>query len=310
MAKFKPAQPSVLDPLEIQKLKLEIIELRKKTRWQLTPAITTLIAVAGLVISVLLFGWQQASEQEKNRVAVELERRASLQNQISSETDEILRFPSDPKLTISRVAFLLADIQFMLDSPIRPISVDPQDRPVGKLADVLPYYKDHLTRSLAILVRDECDLSRKARDAGIARAISEYWPGYADYLAENQMEELNWILWKYTKALEKFDRQNPGYLNSFVATEHAIQPARRYRRRQDEDLRYGHLVDLSDGFKGHLQILCREPQTEDAKALRKGRFEEFLTSVSNPIVSDFLLKAKTDEEFCEGVRRKEKRNGN
>jgi hypothetical protein len=286
-------------------LKLEIIELRKKTRWQLTPAITALISVAGLVVSVLLFGWQQASEQDKNRVARELERRATLQNQISLETDEILRFPGDPKLTISRVAFLLADIQSMLDSPISQTSVDPQDRP-RKLADVLADYQDHLTRSLVFLVRDECDLSRKARDAGLARAISQYWPAYPDYLAENPMEELNWVLWKYTKALEKFQHQNPGYLESFVPTEHAIEPGRRYKRRQDEDLRYGHLIDLSDGFKEHLKILCREPQTEDAKALRQGRFEEFQTNLSNPIVSDFLLKAKTDKKFCEGVLRKER----
>jgi hypothetical protein len=306
MDEFKPHRPKTSDSLADQKLKLEIIELQKRTRWQLTPVITALISVAGLVVSVILFGSQQAAEQEKNRIARELERRTALQNQISSEIDEILRFPGDPKVTISRVAFLLADIQSMLDSPITPISVDPKENPPAKLADVLPKYDDHLTRSLVFLVRDECDLSRKARDASVARAVSQYWTRYADYLAPKPMEALNYILWKYTKALGKFHDENPGYLESFAKTQFAIEPGARYQRQPNEDLRYGHLVDLSDGFKEHLKILCKEPQAQDAKDLRKGRFEEFQINLSNPIVSDFLLKAKNDNEFCEGVVRKEK----
>lgn len=255
---------------------------------------------------MLVFGWQQAAEQEKNRVAGELERRATLQNRISSATDEILRFPGDPKLTVSRVAFLLADIQSMLDSPISKISVDPQDKRPQKLADVVGDYPKHLARSLVILVRDECDLSRNARDAGVARAIAQFWPRYSDYLAENPLQGLNWILWKYTKAVEKFHQENPGYVESFVPTDHAIKPGLRYIGREDEDLRYGHLVDLSDGFAEHLKILCREPQLDEVKALRRGRFDEFHTALSNPIVSDFLLNAKTDQEFCERALRKEK----
>lgn len=306
MDKFKPDLPVASDSLETQKLKLEVIQLRKQARWQLTPVITALISVAGLLVSVLLFGSQQASEEEKNRVARELERRATLQNQISSATDEILRFPSDPKLTISRVAFLLANIQSMLDSPVSPTSLDSQDSPARKLADVLPDFEKHLTRSLVILVRDECDLDRNARDAGVARAISQYWPGYSDYLLKKPMEELNWILWKYTKALDKFQHQNPGYLESFVPTEHSIEPGARYKGLPDEDLRWGHLVDLSDGFKEHLKIICDETLKADVVALRQGRFEEFQTALSNPIVSKFLLKGKTDKQFCEANPRKEK----
>jgi len=303
MAKFVPAPPSESDSLEIQKLKLEIVELRKKVRWQLTPAITALISVAGLLVSVWLFGQQQAA----NRVAGELERRAALQNRISSEADEILRFPGDPKLTISRVAFLLADIQSVLDSPVNPISVDPKDKQPLRLADALPdEYRDHLTRSLVILVRDECDLSSKPRDAGVARAIYKYWPDYKEYLGKESMGALNYVLWKHTQAVEKFHRQNPGYFESFVSTkEKGIEPGPPFKGRPDEETRWGHLVDLSDGFKDHLKIVCLETKQLDVIEMRQGRFKDFQTNLSKPIVSDFLLEGKTDKESCENILKKE-----
>jgi len=306
MASFKPDQPSASDSPETQKLRLEIIELRKKTRWQLAPIITALISISGLILSVLLFGWQQSAEQEKNRAARELERRTALQNRISSETDEILRFPGDPKLTISRVAFLLADVQSMLDSPINRIMTDPPLKPDAKFADALPEYNQHLTRSLVILVKDECDLSGNARDAGVVRVISQNWPTYQDYLVGNPMEDLNYVLWKYTQAVEKFHQENPGYLESFRPTEEAIEPGSKYKSQENEYLRWGHVLDLSDGFKEHLKILCRPPQTEETNTMRHGRFNDFKTGLANPIVSNFLLKAKDDKEFCEVVLKKEK----
>lgn len=300
-----PPPPNLLSAKQVEKLELEIASLQKKKRWwetltQFLPVLTALISVAGLVTSVLIFGRQQSTEQEKNRTARELERRTTLQNKISSDTDEILRFTGDPKLTVARVAFLLADIQTILDSPINHTALDPADNKNKKLADVLPGYKDNLTRSLVILVRDDCDFRRRSRDALLANVVVAYWSDYSDYLAKNQknLDKLSYILWEYAKALERFHDQNPGYLESFYLEGDGILPSPRYARKENEDLLFNHLIDLTDGFRMHLKILCKETMGEKAKELKRTSLEEFQTRLSNPVLSNYLLESELNGTSC------------
>lgn len=263
------------------------------------PAITALISVAGLVVSVLLFGYQQANEQEKNRAARELERRTTLQNQIHGDTDEILRFTGDSKLSVSRVDFLLSDIQTVLNSRINQ-----SQRLVDALAadNESPGYKERLTRSLVSLVRDDCDFVRHSRDVELANAVVGYWPEYSDYLAKDpNFERLNYILWEYTQALHGLHDQNPGYLESFYLDKDG-EPDTRYKKRKDEHLLYNHLIDIADGFKMHLKILCKENLGETATKVGKPRLKEFETGLSNPVLSTKLMKDDINNESCKPLR--------
>jgi hypothetical protein len=313
MSKFKPDRPSSTDSLQVKKSKLEIIDLWKKTRWFATPTITALISVAGLVISVIVFGSQQRSEQDKNRLARDLERRTSLQNQIRGDTEEILRFTGDPKLSVSRAAFLLSDIQTVLNSPIN----DDQ-----KLVDVLPAYKEgpddkdvmgykeSLTRSLVTLVRDDCDFVRHARDVELANAVVAYWPDYSTYLTKDpNLERLDYILWEYTQALQSVRDQNPGYLRSFYLNKDKELDTE-YGKRRNEHLLYNHLIDIADGFKMHLRILCKEGLGDIAQQKGKIRLKEFETGLLNPIVSDELIKKEINRDTCKPLRDEEQKNGN
>lgn len=268
------------------------------------PVITALISVTGLVVSVIIFGYQQSIEQEKNRTARELERRTTLQNQIRGDIDEILRFTGDSKLSVSRAAFLLADIQTTLDSPINRTSLDPADKENKKLADVLHGYKDSLNRSLAILVKDDCDFTRHSRDAGLANAVVAYWHDYPDYLAKESedFDKLNYILWKYVKALQTLHDRNPGYLESFYVDKNGLWPGRRFAKRINQDLLYRRLIGLTDGFRMHLAILCKDGLRENAKELRTARLEEFQTSLSNPVLSHALLSEELQNKSCGDVR--------
>jgi hypothetical protein len=300
MSKFKPDPPLQGDPLDLKKLKLEIIELNKKTRWQLMPAVTALISVLGLIVGVLIFGLQQASEQEKNRVAQALERRTALQNRVSSATDEILRFTGDPKVTVSRVSFLLADIQTNLDSPINRTDLDPPE--CKTLADCLPEYKKSLTLSLILMVKNDCDFTKHSRDVGFANAVVYYFDDYSTRLSKESenFDALDYILWQYIKALESLNNRYPGYLKSFYMKDDRLERNGKHGKRvKNDDSVYSHFMDITGGFTKHLEILCRENLGAKAREVRKSRLEEFRTALSNPALVKFLLESEINDTKCD-----------
>lgn len=298
-SKPKPSAPG--ESLSDQKLRLEIINLGKKNKRQFMPAITALISVSGLLVSVLLFGSQQAAEQEKNRTARELERSTALQNQMRSDTDEVLRFTGDPKLSVSRVAFLLSDIQTVLDSPVNE----------KQLAVAFPKYKETLTRSLAVLVKDDCDFSAHPRDVELANAVATYWSEYSVYLSKESktFAKLDYILYKYERALQTLEGQNSGYLKSIHLDKDGLEPGPKYARRKDEHAVYSYFLYIADGFKKHLAIL--KDIGKDGEQLKQTHLEEFEGYLCNRAVSQYLLGRDFIEAPCKnGQYLKEKSHGN
>jgi hypothetical protein len=297
----------------VEKLRRKTKRLRKRKRCKtlamLMPIITTLVGVAGFFFTVYVFEKQRTAQEEKDRTSRELERRTALKNQISSETDEILRFTGDPKLTVARVAFLLANIQTTLDSPINRTPLDPAENECKKLADVLPKYKDSLTLSLVTMVKNDCDFTRHSRDVELADAVVYYWDDYSTYLTKESkdFDGLDYILWQYIKALESLNDQHPGYLKSFYVKDDRLERHRKYSQRvSNDDSIYSHFMDITEGFKAHLQILCKENLGEKARNVRKIRLGEFRTDLSNPGLVNNLLESEVNDTNCDPSVRKEK----
>ena len=162
------AIPPTADPLsakQAEKLDLEIAILRKKNKWDVVayfmPILATLVGVAGFFFTVVAFDSQRkaeqgriVSEQKRDRIAREIDQQVRFQNQIRTDIDEILRSARDEKQPISRVSFLLEDMKTVLDSNVNETK---------KVSEVFPGYQRTLTKSLVILVRDDCDFTRDSR---------------------------------------------------------------------------------------------------------------------------------------------------
>ncbi|MFY9620881.1 MAG: hypothetical protein WAM70_02695 [Pyrinomonadaceae bacterium] len=106
--------------LEREKLKLEIRQLEIENSWtdrlvKLGSVMTTLVAVAGLVLTA--WNTQRAREiEEAARVNAETQDRVNkIQTQIRADKEQILEFVTNDKISATRVAFLLDDLKSLTE---------------------------------------------------------------------------------------------------------------------------------------------------------------------------------------------------
>lgn len=118
MAEERPSESSdnpTKAELERQKLALEIEKLRQQNRLlervaTYGPLLTTMVAIAGLFLSFLSF--QSARETESETRA--LDRGNRIQQQIRSDKEQILKFPSSQEFFPSAVGFLIDDLNTLI----------------------------------------------------------------------------------------------------------------------------------------------------------------------------------------------------
>src|SRR3712207_907132 len=119
MTKDDDNNASIEDSLkeaQLEKIHLEIENLRKDKAWSKKFAVYIPLVTAALAVGGFLFGiFQFINEQQKERLAKEVEQGLKIDNQIRSNIEQILQFPSDKQQTISRTSFLLVDLQSLLD---------------------------------------------------------------------------------------------------------------------------------------------------------------------------------------------------
>jgi hypothetical protein len=252
-----PAQQADKSDLEEEKLKLEIVELRKKNKWWAQPIFATgvgvIVGVLGLFLTVVQFESQRTSEQDRTIIEQQRDRTIRFQNQIRADIDEILRFTRDQTQTVSRVSFLLEDIKTVMQSQVN----DKQ-----KVSDLFPGYERRLSESLVFLVRDDCDFTRNPRDVELANMVVGRWYDYSAYLKEDP-EKFDYILYEYIRALEYLRQQNPGYFDdmslSEEKTDYIVTP--RYQRQKNESILYSHFLDIVDGVQdAHRDIRYGHPE--------------------------------------------------
>jgi len=97
---------------QLDKLNLEIKQLKKKTGWfdrfaVRAGAISAIVALFVFLFSVIQFSCQQQAQNE----AQKREQDIKIQQQINSDTSELLQLPKDNKATSARAAFLLNNLK-------------------------------------------------------------------------------------------------------------------------------------------------------------------------------------------------------
>ncbi len=287
--------PDLLTARQVDKLELEISGLRTKSDWdnvtQLMPIIATLMGVLGFAFTVFVFVSQYRTEQEKDRTSREAEYKANLQKQIRADADELLRFTGDPKLTLARTAFLLRDMDTVLNTKLNNEQTIDRE---------FKGYRRSLTRSLMILVRDDCDFNNNPKDVGLANQIARTWTDYSTYLREEpDLNQLDHILFKYIEALKKYRRSHPGYLESITLKGDAYEVGPMYRQQNEEQPRYTHFIDLRDGVKIHLDFLDDVQQVEKAKLMKTDYIKDFVGALCNPAIAKDFLGNDYTEQPCQ-----------
>lgn len=133
---------------QLDKLRLEIADLKhKKSRedrfLQYSPLVTVIVAVAGFLFGIYQFQTQQTKEQQKDRASRETDQIIILQNQIRADVNELLRFTGDQSQPVSRVLFLLEDLNYLLSYSVE--IRETSDFVVGKI-----YYDQKRTITIAL----------------------------------------------------------------------------------------------------------------------------------------------------------------
>jgi hypothetical protein len=283
-----------LDPLaaaQLEKLTLEIKDLRTRNKWefvgkfmpvigQFVPVIATILAVLGFFFTVYQYQSQRTIEANKDRMSREVDQTSRFQNQIRSDIDEILRSAGEQKQIVSRVKFLLDDVKTVLESRVNQ----------RRVADIFCGYDRRLTSSLVILVRDDCDFANNPRDVDLANAVIADWPDYSDYL-KVELKKLDWILDKYTTALQSLHDQNPGYLEhlELIKATHEYFVPEKYQRQKNAPALYSHFIALVDGFKLNIKVLGDENLSEEAKQIKQLKFKRFQDALGNRTISEYIL---------------------
>lgn len=243
---------------EIEKLKLEIENLQKKNRWDsVIPIIPPIVSVVTVALSIagLFFGfWQFKRLQERTIDEQKHQRTERLEKQMRSDVDELSRFAQEKNQTLSRLSFLLDDLNI-----IRPST------PTNDLSpQIFNSYERTLTKALVSQIVDGVDLKSSQKDATFATAIPKNWTDYRNYLQQyEQQPTLNKILNNYTVALQYLRNKNPEYFDKFgYGPTNYFEPAN-FKQAEGQDLAQ-HCIQLLDGFKAHLDLMV-DPRSQEAK---------------------------------------------
>jgi hypothetical protein len=253
-----------LTECQVEKLKLEIENLKKPKKYtelstKLVPLVSTVIAVGGFIFGVVQYERQVQSVQQTARTEQLIKVRA----QISSDVDQILRFPSDNTQTATRAGALLEDLDLLLH-----LESDLD----GGGANGIEWAKRKISVRLSSEVEGDCNLN-VPRQVQFVIAIIDHWPDYTHYLKTKPIVVEN-ILSRYIDALVELNGKNPKYfskLKSKIETDFdepegssSLRPTLR------------HFEDILTSFKDHLNML-----KEDSGVTRSRYVKYFQASICN-----------------------------
>ncbi len=278
--------------LEIEKLNHEIENLRKKNKWEsITPLVLPILSVLTVVVSVVGLGLgfrqfqdQQSSLQTRAREERERERTRQIQNQLRSDVDEISRFTQDKTETISRLSFLVDDMNIIMS-----VTVAEGQSTQDQSSEAFRSYERSVTKSLVEQIVNDTDFMQKARDVSFANTISKNWRDYQNYLEKEQLETLEVILYKYVRALRYLRERNESYFNNQLSYDEKTQSysvSNVSEKKEGEEILYQHIKYLLEGFKEHLNLI-----SADQKALvtKKRTIDAFVDAVCNARVAKHIL---------------------
>jgi hypothetical protein len=263
---------------QLQKLELEIKGLRRystvpETLVKLTPLLSVLIAVGGLLWGIYQYHQQQGEAQAHEEIG----QRIQLEAQRRSDLDQIVRFPSNKTETLSRTKFLLKDLNTLLQLQERSLKSS-NDLNEGSVREV--------SKILYDVVNDDCDLDTK-RDADFAGAIVDSWDDYKKYIQENPAL-LSELISKHCDSLSNLHSRIPRYVGRIT-----YDPSQRIyieppRTTDTEQSYFRHFVALVLSAKTHLDLLDQNSK------LRQDLVRDFQASTCNEKLTKELFNLSFD----------------
>jgi hypothetical protein len=276
---------------QADKLDLEIKNLQKRNRWD-KPIIATLLGVVGFFFTVFQFQCNRNGEFEKDRnsrrdaqvkelASREAELMTRLQNQFRMDIDEILHSAQNERQTTARFLFLLDDMKTVLQSKVNETQT---------FSDVFRNREREVTEELAILVRDDYDFSNNPIDVSRANALREHWCDYSVYL-RSEPRKLDYILFKYTQALQNLRDRNPGYLECLTLDQETkqVRACRDYEMQKNEHVLYDHFATIVAGFTEHIEIFGQGVLKEADQKRKNKVLLDFQEAMCNQAVSTHFL---------------------
>jgi hypothetical protein len=240
-----------LEAAQLEKLNLEIRALRKKSAWrdtvlQLTPALTVLVAISGFVFGI----YQFHNGQEKAREIEQAGQRIKIQDQIRSDLDQIVQFTTDKKQTVSRVSFLLLDLDNLLKpNPGDPDSTAKDRKKIGDLLDQL--------------ICDDTDLAER-RNVSFALTLVKQSNDYNEGLKAHPNMLMD-ILTNHCDAFEGIYKKAPKYFSRFKYTDQTKSEIDEPDVSPIPDASLArHFEDLIGSYSRHLELVQDQSTRESA----------------------------------------------
>jgi hypothetical protein len=237
----------------IDKLRLEISALEKpssgyKPLLDAVPLITIAITLATL--------WAGAYKYFDDRKEARL---AQERAQIRTDIDQILSFPTDTKISLARVTFLLHDL--------------------GDLTASDSSRRDNVTDVIDELIKNDLDFD-KIRDAGFSLLALTNWAGYAARLRDKggSMD----LRYKYYQALRHLYEANKPYFSSIgYDRETGGYVVKEYT----EEAQFILFAALVGGYGKHIEFIKNDSE-------RKEAIERFADALHNPGLAAALFDGR------------------
>lgn len=207
----------------IEKLQLEIAALKRQPAWykpilDATPLIAAVLTLAGLWAGA----YKYFEDRRQSRVT-------NQKTQFRADIDQILSFPSDNKITVARITFLLHDLDGLTANDAAA--------------------RNNVTDVLEQLIANDLDLD-KPRDVSFDVAAMSHWPDYAHRLhTQGGSPEL---IYKYYQALRHLYERNKSYFSTIDynrAEQRFSVPTYTY------EAQFQHFAQLIVGYQRHLSFM-------------------------------------------------------
>lgn len=199
-----------LEAAQLEKLKLEIRDLKKKSVWrdtllQLVPALTILGTVIGFGFTV----YQFYHDQQKARATAQADQKIRIQSQIRTDLDQLVQFPTDKSHTIARVVFLLQDLANAQGL------AELQRKNAGE-SDTSGEERRRTSQVFGKMILYDIQYNEK-RDVDFANTILTNWEDFKPYLVQTAPGDppeprVQIILIRYLDALNGLHSKFPAYL--------------------------------------------------------------------------------------------------
>lgn len=268
---------------ELRKLNLEIENLKYKNAWEnrlaiFIPLISSLLAVGGFLFGIYQFQQRTIAEQQKDRVTKEREQATRIQDQIRTDIDQLLQFPTNKDLSIARVVFILHDLNHLINS-----SVEQQQA----VQENLPGQKRDITKNLVAMISYDCDLNNM-RDAEFVFSVLNEWDDYLEYL-KSDPDTAQIFLERDVSALGGIHLNNREYVESMKFNAQKGD----FIQNEKEDVKlFKHFTSLVLLFKQHLELL------EEKSELKTKLIRDFQQETCNPILTEQLFNENFSDVNC------------